>query len=342
MDFFESEDGVRIAYRVEGEGSPVLLAHGFASTHEVNWVATGWTKALTGAGYRVILPDMRGHGASGKPHDTHAYTLSAMAADLTGLLDHLGEPGADLMGYSMGAMVSLVAAMETPERFDKIVAAGVGAKLLDPKRDPGPVIEALLTDDPSGIEDKGALLFRTFADQNKQDREALAACFEAVRAPLVYRDETRRLVQRFKAEAHLPSAQLLVALFLEASPAGEKEGVPDALIGVPRHPARAKRFGFDQGQWLADELGRRLGVPVRRAWRRRDDRPQHELGSRARRRIASGMFGIASGLPRHVALVDDVMTTGATLERLAQACRRAGARRVDAWALARTPPPWLC
>lgn len=183
MDFFESEDGVRIAYRVEGEGSPVLLAHGFASTHEVNWVATGWTKALMGAGYRVILPDMRGHGASGKPHDTHAYTLSAMAADLTGLLDHLGEPGADLMGYSMGAMVSLVAAMETPERFDKIVAAGVGAKLLDPKRDPGPVIEALLTDDPSGIEDKGALLFRTFADQNKQDREALAACFEAVRAP---------------------------------------------------------------------------------------------------------------------------------------------------------------
>ena len=165
--------------------------------------------------------------------------------------------------------------------------------------------------------------------------------FDEVRTPLIYRDEIRRLVQRFKAEAHLPSAQLLVALFLEASLVGEN-GVPDALIGVPRHPARAKRFGFDQGQWLACELGRRLGVPVRRAWRRRDDRPQHELGSRARRRIASGMFGIASGLPRHVALVDDVMTTGATLERLAQACRRAGARRVDAWALARTPPPWLC
>lgn len=183
MEFFESEDGVRIAYRVDGEGSPVLLAHGFASTHEVNWVATGWTKALTQAGYRVILPDMRGHGASGKPHERDAYTLSAMAADLAGLLDHLGEPGADLMGYSMGAMAALVAAMETPERFDRIVAAGVGGKLLDPKRDPGPVIEALLTDDPSSIEDKGALLFRTFADQNKQDRAALAACFEAVRAP---------------------------------------------------------------------------------------------------------------------------------------------------------------
>ncbi|MDZ4380291.1 MAG: alpha/beta hydrolase [Parvibaculum sp.] len=182
MEYFES-DGLKLAFRVEGEGDPIVLAHGFASTHEVNWVATGWAQALTGAGYRIIMPDMRGHGASGKPHDAHAYTLSAMAGDLVALLDHLGEPGADLMGYSMGAMVSLVAAMEFPERFDRIVAAGVGAKLLDPKRDPGPVIEALLTAEPAGIADKGALLFRTFADQNGQDRKALAACFEAVRAP---------------------------------------------------------------------------------------------------------------------------------------------------------------
>jgi pimeloyl-ACP methyl ester carboxylesterase len=183
MEFFETDDGVRIAYAVAGEGSPVVLAHGFASTHAVNWIATGWAKVLTEAGYRVVMPDMRGHGESGKPYNKAAYTLSAMAADLAGLLDHLGEPGADLMGYSMGAMAALVAGMEYPDRFDRIVAAGVGARLLDPKRDPGPVIEALLTEDPSSIEDKGALLFRTFADQNRQDREALAACFEAVRAP---------------------------------------------------------------------------------------------------------------------------------------------------------------
>lgn len=182
MEFFDA-DGMTIAYVVEGEGSPLLLAHGFASTHRVNWVDTGWVKALTEAGYRVITPDMRGHGESGKSHEKADYTLSAMAGDLVALLDHLGEPGADLMGYSMGAMVALVAAMEYPERFDRIIAAGVGAKLLDPNRDPGPVIEALLTDDPSTVKSKGALLFRTFADQNKQDRVALAACFEAVRAP---------------------------------------------------------------------------------------------------------------------------------------------------------------
>lgn len=183
MEHFISHDGMKIAYRVEGEGSPVMLAHGFASTHEANWVATGWTKALVEAGYCAILPDMRGHGESGKSHDAADYTLSTMAGDLVALLDHLGEPGADLMGYSMGAMASLVAAMEAPERFDRIVAAGVGARLLDPDRDPGPVIEALLADDPSSVTDAGARGFRVFADQNGQDRHALAACFAAVRAP---------------------------------------------------------------------------------------------------------------------------------------------------------------
>lgn len=183
MKYFTTDDGMRIAYQVEGEGTPIMLAHGFASTHQANWVATGWAKALVQAGYRIIMPDMRGHGESGKSHEKADYTLSIMAGDLVALLDHLGEPGADLMGYSMGAMVSLVAAMEAPERFDRIIAAGVGARLLDPNRDPGPVIEALLADDPSSVADAGARGFRVFADQNGQDREALAACFEAVRAP---------------------------------------------------------------------------------------------------------------------------------------------------------------
>src|SRR5690606_10563983 len=102
------------AYRMEGQGSPIVLVHGFASTHKVNWIATGWSRALVEAGYRVVMPDGRGHGASGKPHESAAYALRAMAGDVVALLDHLGEPGADLMGYSMGGMVSLVAAAEWP------------------------------------------------------------------------------------------------------------------------------------------------------------------------------------------------------------------------------------
>ena len=180
MEYFES-DGLRLAYRVEGEGTPILLVHGFASTHRVNWIAPSWTRTLMEAGFRVIMADGRGHGASEKPHDRDAYTLEAMAGDVVALLDHLGEPGVDLMGYSMGAMVSLVAAALHPERFDRVIAAGVGARLLDKGKDSKAVVAALLADDPASIRDPAARLFRAFADQNGQDRLALAACFAAVR-----------------------------------------------------------------------------------------------------------------------------------------------------------------
>ncbi len=181
MDYYES-DGLRLAYRVEGEGSPILLVHGFASTHQVNWIATSWSRTLVEAGRRVIMADGRGHGASDKPHDAADYTLEAMAGDIVALLDHLGEPGADLMGYSMGGMVSLVAAALHPERFDHVIAAGVGERLLDKNKNSTAVVDALLTDDPASIQSPAARLFRTFADQNNQDRKALALCFEAVRA----------------------------------------------------------------------------------------------------------------------------------------------------------------
>ncbi|MFZ3033637.1 MAG: alpha/beta hydrolase [Parvibaculum sp.] len=180
IEYFES-GGLRLAYRVVGEGSPIVLVHGFASTMEVNWVRTGWSRALMDAGRRVIMADGRGHGASDKPHDEADYTFDAMAADVIALMDHLGEPGADLMGYSMGGMVSLVAAAQYPDRFDRVIAAGVGERLLAKEKKADDVVAALLTDDPAAIGSRTAQMFRLFADQNKQDRVALAACFAEVR-----------------------------------------------------------------------------------------------------------------------------------------------------------------
>jgi len=185
LDYFTSR-GLRLAYRIEGptdKGRPILLIHGFASTHRVNWVATGWSRALADAGFRVILPDGVGHGESDKPHVAEAYALEAMAEDALALLDHLGEAQVDVMGYSMGAMISLVCAMNSPARFNRVIAAGVGETLLSPARDAQKVIDALLTDDPDSISSPGAALFRRFADLNKQDREALALCFARVREP---------------------------------------------------------------------------------------------------------------------------------------------------------------
>lgn len=181
MDYFQS-DGLRLAYRVVGEGAPIVLVHGFASTHDVNWVATGWSRALVDSGRRVIMADGRGHGASDKPYDEADYTLEAMAGDVIALMDHLGEPGADLMGYSMGGMVSLVAAALYPDRFDRVIAAGIGERLLDRNKDASDVVKALLANDGVVVGGRAAQMFRLFADQNKQDRAALAACFAAVRA----------------------------------------------------------------------------------------------------------------------------------------------------------------
>lgn len=182
MEYFTS-DGLKLAYTVEGEGAPILLVHGFGSTHRVNWVETGWTRALMDAGFRIIMADGRGHGASDKPHDVSDYTLDAMAEDIIDLLDHLDEPGVDIMGYSMGAMVTLVALARHPERFDRAIAAGVGENLLLPPKSPDAVVSALRATSVDDISDPEARVYRVFADQNGQDREALAACFAAVRAP---------------------------------------------------------------------------------------------------------------------------------------------------------------
>src|SRR5665213_3894047 len=92
---------VEIAFLDEGDGAPIVLVHGFASTKEVNWVAPGWVTTLTRAGRRVIALDNRGHGASSKLHDPAAYHTSIMAEDVRALLGHLQIERADVMGLSL-------------------------------------------------------------------------------------------------------------------------------------------------------------------------------------------------------------------------------------------------
>ena len=88
------------------QAEPILLIHGFASSHMVNWVSTGWVKTLNDAGYRTVAFDNRGHGASTKSYEPADYTPHKMAGDASALLDHLGIRRAHVMGYSMGARIS--------------------------------------------------------------------------------------------------------------------------------------------------------------------------------------------------------------------------------------------
>src|SRR5262245_29492162 len=107
-------DGVDIAFLDEGEGDPVVLIHGFASTAAVNWVHPGWVTTLTRAGRRAIALDNRGHGASSKLYDPADYHSAKMAGDVHALLDHLGIGRADVLGYSMGARIAAFLALAEP------------------------------------------------------------------------------------------------------------------------------------------------------------------------------------------------------------------------------------
>ncbi|UYG06301.1 ComF family protein [Halomonas sp. M4R1S46] len=160
--------------------------------------------------------------------------------------------------------------------------------------------------------------------------------FDRTRVVLRYEDEVAALMQHFKFHASPRAGAVLVAL-LAAGCRPRPGAEPQALLAVPLHPHRARQRGFDQGRWLAERLSARLGIPLGRAQRRRDTPSQRGLDRRRRRGNLRGAFRVDGPLPARVALLDDVMTTGATLDALARACRRAGAEEVEAWAVARTP-----
>jgi pimeloyl-ACP methyl ester carboxylesterase len=176
MDTFSSFDGTEIAYLDTGSGPVVLLSHGFAADHRINWVVPGVVDALLASGRRVLAPDARGHGHSGKPHDPQAYADDAMIRDIRALLDHLAITEVDVVGYSMGSLVSSRLVPLEP-RSRSLILGGVGGRLNSGRRPiKGDVIAlALEADDPDSITDPAAKAFRTFADVTKADRLALAA-----------------------------------------------------------------------------------------------------------------------------------------------------------------------
>jgi len=106
---YAGADGARLAYREVGEGRLLVLLHGFVSTGYVNWIKYGHAHLLADAGFRVVMPDLRGHGDSSRSHDPAAYPPDVLADDGIALLDHLGAtPGDfDLGGYSLGSRTTL-------------------------------------------------------------------------------------------------------------------------------------------------------------------------------------------------------------------------------------------
>ena len=146
-----------------------------------------------------------------------------------------------------------------------------------------------------------------------------------------------RLVQRLKFGRRVGLARLTGALLATAARSGHWQR-PELLIPVPLHDTRLRQRGYDQAQAIAREAGRRLAIPVdAHACRRiRATAPQTGLALADRRRNVRGAFAVRKPpAASHVAVVDDVMTTGATAGALALVLKRAGVARVDVWALCR-------
>jgi pimeloyl-ACP methyl ester carboxylesterase len=191
MHFFDS-NGVRIAYidvapTGEDLGEPILLIHGFASNHAVNWVNTMWVRTLAHAGRRVIALDNRGHGQSDKLYDPAQYTTSIMARDAAGLLDHLGLRRVDVMGYSMGARITAFLALEHPDRVRRAVLGGLGDRLVKAAALPSNIAQAMEADSLDELTDPMQRMFRAFAESTKSDLRALAACIRGNRQSLTAR-----------------------------------------------------------------------------------------------------------------------------------------------------------
>jgi ComF family protein len=156
-------------------------------------------------------------------------------------------------------------------------------------------------------------------------------------SPLIYDWPLDQLLQRFKFHSDLATGQMLgelLAEFLAAMP----DAKPDMIIPVPLHSARLRERGFNQALELAQPVCRRLRLRLDRTScvRRKHTAAQSTLDARERHRNLHDAFEVRSPFPgAHVAILDDVITTGATVAAISQALREAGAARITAWSLAR-------
>lgn len=163
--------------------------------------------------------------------------------------------------------------------------------------------------------------------------------FDRTVAALTYTFPVDRLIPRLKYHGRLAIAPILGHCLAQAVAAHPR---PDRLIAMPLHGGRIRERGFNHATEIAREIARQHGIPldISSSQRIRNTPPQMGLKHAARRRNVRGAFTCSGKIEgQHIALVDDVMTTGTSLNELAVTLKRAGAREVTCWVVARTLPP---
>ncbi len=234
--------GCPVHFSEYGDGPPVVLLHGFAANGTLNWKRTGVVKALRDD-FRVIVPDLRGHGLSCKPHETAAYGRE-MAHDVIRLMDHLDLKSAHVAGYSLGGHITLALAAAHPERLRSAVIIAAGwerepagegplhaSRLIRVLRDPNPF--AVLTKyEGAGFE---TVLVSVLLRLGR-DEQAMAAVLDGANELTVPEEGLRRL--------ELPM-QIII-------------GTDDPLYGR----AQALYERVPHAQWTAIDGAGHIGTPL--------------------------------------------------------------------------------
>ncbi|SHK34380.1 comF family protein [Marinobacter antarcticus] len=166
--------------------------------------------------------------------------------------------------------------------------------------------------------------------------------FDRSLIPWRYQYPVDSMISRYKYNGQRKFARPLVTGFsdyLQSAFEGCSDAKPDILIPSPMLPARRRKRGFNQARDIAESLGQALSIPVDAGVVRRIRKVQSQRGLSREARLANlrGVFKVCAAVPERVAIVDDVVTTGATMRLLASALREAGAQEIQVWALARTP-----
>ena len=221
---------------VADRDEPILLIHGFASSHAVNWVLPLWAKALTAAGRRTILYDVRGHGRSTKLYDPRDYTVDVLATEAMAVMDRLGLGRIDVMGYSMGARIGAFLQHRAPDRLRSLVLGGLGYSLVQGGTLPTAIAAPLGPPALESLTDPHQRLFRAFADATRSDRRALAACIRGARQMMPVEEV----------------AQIACPVLVAVGDHDDIAGDPDALAALMPHAQVLHIPGRDHNRAVGD------------------------------------------------------------------------------------------
>src|SRR6202012_1300262 len=248
VQYYAGHDGAKLAYRELGQGQPVVLIHGYFSNAMTNWIRYGHAAAIAGRGFRVIMPDLRGHGDSAKPHDGAAYPPDVLADDGFALIETLGLIGYALGGYSLGGRTTarMLARGAAPERA---VIAGMGLDGIVHASERNGHFRGLL-------EDPGTLDRRAPGGKAEALRKSPGAAPVAGLFLLGANVDTPREVL----------AAIQTPVLVLAGDGDDDNGTAEALAAVLPHGRAVRVPGNHMSAVAQPDLGRAIADYLARAW----------------------------------------------------------------------------